>query len=173
MITIRELLDDKQYREFFLKKPEIPNIKRTAPPWRIYVQSDIDGAWARAETDTYIQAFKFLKKKLLEGIHDGAIQSKGVAFKPPERWVRVTRGGKPVWMLNSAGLRVQKTKLVVWKPKLPEGEPHHSWCMYCRRPTIFRYFGRHHAFRKTEWADLSRDRRCTICGSTYNLAGVN
>lgn len=40
----------------------------------------------------------------------------------------------------------------------------HRWCPYCRRPTVFWYFRRHHALTRFKDYDLSEVPRCTVCG---------
>jgi hypothetical protein len=51
-----------------------------------------------------------------------------------------------------------------WPPdeyQIPEG---HLWCLYCRRPTIFRHFRRHHAFPTLHYEVSKEFARCSICG---------
>lgn len=168
MITLLELLDDKRYREFFLKLPVLPDLPRTAPPWRLYVQRDSSGPWARKDFETYRDAFRMLKTKYLKTAHDATIQSKGTAFDPPHRVVKVTRGG--VVLMAKGANPVPVTKVVLWKPLLPGDEAPHRWCPYCRRPTIFAWFSTHHAFPKHAAVQLNPGLlRCTICGVSENL----
>lgn len=168
MITLPELLEDKAYREFFTTKPSSPPAHPLAsPPWRVYIQRRLDGPWARRDFRTYTQAFKFIRPHL-KTCHDGAIQSKGVAYRPPGRLVRVTRNGAPIMVKMTDGTYTQKTKFVEWRPHLPEGEGVHHWCPYCRRPTVFRWFSNHHAFPKGSVFDPSLT-RCIICGASERL----
>lgn len=159
MLTIHELLEDKQYREFFLKPPPMPPVYRQQQlkPWRVYIQRETDGPWAKKDLPNYVEAFKLFKKFRPE-IHDASIMSRAIAFPPPHRLVRI----KGVYV-EHRGKKVQKTKLVVWKPQLPMEETTHHWCSYCRRPTVFRYFSRHHAFGK-DMPITQEGLRCTICG---------
>lgn len=166
MITLHELLDDPEYRRYFLSIPDLPDIKRMHRPWRVMVQRDMDGPWAKKEFWDYRKAFHFLKPYLLEGVRDAAIQSKAHAFAPPSRIVRITKNGKPV-MIGEGTKRYQKTKLIVWKPKLFPGDAPHTWCCYCRRPTEFRWFVTHHAFKDQVFNPT--ERRCTICGASESL----
>lgn len=163
MLTIHELLEDKTYKEFFLKPPAMPVVYRQQQmkPWRLYVQREADGGWAKKDFATYVETFKAFKKYRPD-VHDASITSRAVAFAPPHRFVRikgqyreVVKGGKKT--------KIQVVKLVVWKPKLPPEESAHEWCTYCRRPTIFRYFSRHHAFGK-EMSITQEELRCSICG---------
>lgn len=163
MLTIHELLEDKQYKEFFLKQPQMPPIYRQQQksPWRVYIQRELDGPWAKKDLPSYTEAFK-LFKRYKPDIHDAAICSRAVAFAPPYRFVRIKGQYREV-VRKGKKEKVQVTKLVVWKPQLPQEESPHRWCTYCRRPTVFRYFSRHHAFGK-EMSISQADLRCTICG---------
>lgn len=136
-----------------------------APPWRLYVQRETDGPWARKDFETYRDTFRRLKAEMFEGIHDATIQSKGHAFDPPYRIVKVVRNGQPVLVKG-----IQETRVMVWKPTLPEGETPHRWCPYCRRPTIFSWFSNHHAFPKNGVVKFDPTLlRCTICGVSDRL----
>lgn len=164
MITLPELLDDKRYREFFSR---VPKQGPTPMNWRIYVQRKSEGPWAKKDFASYADAFRRIAKELKEGrLHDGTIQSRGIAYAPPERIVRVTKNGRPVLVKDSKGNLVDKTAIVVWRPKLPADEEEHHWCTYCRRPTVFRWFAAHHTLRNSPVTGCidPTDRRCTICG---------
>ena len=161
MMTIHELLEDKTYREWFLKPPPMPVVYKQigAQPWRVYLQ--IDERWRKKDAGTYREAFGIFKdyKHLAR---DAAIVSKSVAFSPPHRMARIR--GKYV-IDKRTGKKVQVTKLVVWSPKVPMDEAEmHTWCPYCRRPTVFKYFSRHHAFTGFNTLNLNTTMRCTICG---------
>jgi hypothetical protein len=171
-MTLAELLEDPIYLKYFRTVPHLPAGPRMSEPWRVYVQLEVDGPWARKHFWTYKEAYRWLKPKL-EGYHDATIQSKGVAYKPPMKIVKVSRRGVPV-MINTPSGPVQKTTEIVWKPHLPEGETMHTWCCYCRRPTIFKWFSKHHAFRGTNQLFDPTLRRCTICGASELLvAGMH
>jgi hypothetical protein len=164
LITLQDLLADKQFREYFTTKPIMPGpVHQDAMPWRVYVQRQLDGGWAKKEFHTYIEAFRFLKPRL-KGVHDAAIQSKGIAWSPPHKVVRITRGGKPV--KDDKGKPVLRR--IVWQPSLPPGEEPHTWCTYCRRPTVFRWYSRHHAFPRG-YEFTTPYQRCTICGASERL----
>lgn len=160
MITIHELLDDPKFKEFFLKPPPMPRVYReqALKPWRLYVQRETGGRWSKKDCSTYTEAFRLFKVWRPQA-HDAAIVSKAVAFAPPSRRVRI----KNKFVVGSDGVKRQATKAVPWRMSLPDGEGIHDWCVYCRRPTIFRYFSSHHAFPKNEQFDIA-SRRCTICG---------
>lgn len=159
MITLPELLKDSRYRSFF---STVPKQGPSSHNWRIYVQRRADGPWAKKDFSDYREAFRRIAKELKEGrLHDGTIQSRGIAYAPPERIVRVTKAGRPV-MVGA----IQKTAVVVWRPKLEAHDEEHVWCTYCRRPTVFRWFANHHSLRNSPVAGCidPTDRRCTICG---------
>lgn len=160
MISIHELLEDKTYKEFFLNQPRMPRVYRDQgmKPWRLYVQLDQDGKWLKKDAPTYFEAFKLFKKYRPDA-HDATIMSRSIAFPPPHRHVRI----KGKFQVNSRGQKSQVTKLIVWRPRLDGSEIPHRWCCYCRRPTIFRWFSKHHAFGKDMPFDPSA-LRCTICG---------
>lgn len=164
MITLPELLEDKQYRKFF---STVPKNGATRINWRIYIQRETEGRWLRKDFEKYPDAFRRLAKELKEGrLHDGTIQSRGIAYAPPQRIVKLTRGGRPAMVKGPGGKLVQRTALVVWKPKLGPHDESHTWCPYCRRPVVFKWFANHHALRNSPVAgciDIG-DRRCVICG---------
>lgn len=175
LITLPELLKDPKYREFFKTKPKMVKPLPGQMPWRVMIQRQAGGPWAKKETATYADAFRLIANNLRDGrLHDGAIISRGIAFGPPQRIAKVTSGGRPVWftrngktVLDSDGKRIQKTVVVLWKPKLEPTDEPHSWCTYCRRPTVFRWFTSHHALRAAGLQELvdPTDRRCTICAA--------
>lgn len=164
MLTLRELLEDKVYREYFTSRPILPaNIHPDLKLWRVYVQRETEGPWAKKEFHDYVQAFKFLKP-YLKTCHDATIQSKGIAFAPPFKVVRVVRKGKPV--LDDKQKPV--VRRVVWRPLMPTDEQPHRWCPYCRRPTVFAWFAKHHAFPKG-YTIATPYQRCVICGASERL----
>lgn len=139
-------------------KPPRLNVAPISPPWRVYARRTEQSGWARKDFPTYVAAYNFVKVKLPLW-HDVSITSKRQRFDPPSRIVRVTRGGRPV-MVNTPNGPQQKTKVVPIKPP-----PLHTWCLYCRRFTIFTWFVTHHAHRGE--AALLMDpsaRRCCVCG---------
>lgn len=167
MITLPELLEDPKYREFFLKVPKTKVPKPGQKPWRLLIQREAGGPWAKKEFEKYADAFRRLAVDLKSGgLHDGAIQSRGIAYAPPTRIAKVTKGGKPVFQVGTDGKRIQKTVTVRWRPRLDPDEEPHTWCTYCRRPTVFRWFKTHHLLRGTALDGLvdGSSRRCTICG---------
>jgi hypothetical protein len=148
-------------------------------PWRVYIQQKIDGPWAKKEYERYVDAFALVRKYLKNGrLYDGTIQSRSIAFGPPERVAKVVKGGRPVYHTNSNGKRVldaqgqpiQVTRTVLWRPRLGPTDEAHIWCTYCRRPTVFQWFLSHHAVKASGLSGMvdPGDRRCTICGAREN-----
>jgi hypothetical protein len=175
LITLPELLEDKRYKQFFLTPPKMLKPLPGQKPWRVLVQRQPGGPWAKKELETYADGFRVIRHNIKSGtLYDGTIQSRGIAYGPPVRIAKITKGGKPVWhtrdgkiLLDADGNRIQKTVTVEWKPKLDAAEEPHDWCTLCRRPTVFRWFRSHHALRNVGLQELvdPNDRRCTICGA--------
>lgn len=177
MITLPELLEDARYRKFFQTPPKMLKPLPGQLPWRVLVQRKSGGPWAKKEVATYADAFRIIRNTRRAGtLHDGTIQSRGIPFGPPQRIVKVTKGGRPVYhlkdgkrVLDADGRPIQVTRTVDWdwRPLLPATEDAHDWCTYCRRPTVFRWFRSHHALRTAGLQGLAdpSDRRCSICGA--------
>ena len=169
MIPMSELVKDPVYRKYLETKPHLPPIARSkklmvSPPWVVYVQKETDGPWGKKEFWKYSEAFKFLRRALKAGVHDATINCKRIGFHPPTRFVRI----KGKYVVGSDGVQRQATKQVIWQPKLGDyGD--HEWCMYCRRPTEFKYYRRHKRLKNLAFIDSSI-RRCCICGSSERIA---
>lgn len=168
MITIHDLLEDKEYVKFFLTKPDPPRYKKPNA-WRVYVQREVDGRWGKKDFNTYPEAFAFFKQ-IRRRCHDATIHSRGLSFAPPQRWVKLTRHGRPVMAPGKDGKQYQAMKLVVWKPRLVEGDQAHTWCIYCRRPVELRWYTSHHTFKGKEFNQTLK--RCPICGASERLLGA-
>jgi hypothetical protein len=161
MITLSELLQDKKFKEYFLDAPR--SMPGAGPlPWRVWAQREVDGSWGKKDFPTYVEAFKFLKPKIGQW-HNAALASRAVAYGPPVVYAKLRRRGAPV-IDEKTGK--QKSIKKLWLPKLPTEEVFHDWCPYCRRPTVFGYFARHHSFASHMQNDImKRERRCSICGA--------
>jgi len=173
MIDIRRLLSDPIYKAYFLKAPKLPPAARAlGDPFYVYVQREPHGRWARTSAANYRDAYAVLKQ-YLPGVHDVVIVSRRVAFGPPTRTVKVTKNGKPKMVQTPSGPQ-QETRIVEWSwGKLLDmegGDRPHRWCPYCRRPTEFRYFPRHHAFKNAPVPQDPTRPRCTVCGCSEDLA---
>lgn len=174
MITIHDLLEDSRYKEFFLQVPKAPaTLPGMTPPWVLYVRFRGEKRWRKKEFSSYAQAFKLLKRLIHQGkVHDAAINNKRQSFPPPMRLVRI----KGKFVRGSDNVKRQATKFVEWSPKIPGDEmDEHKWCPYCRRPTVFKWYSRHHALpniAKGVVIDASV-RRCCICGASERIAYYN
>lgn len=134
-LDLRTLLSNPQYKAWYCKVPTIPR-PGNGPPWRVWVLTDA-GRWAKAKDDfaKYSQAFNWIRARM-DQYPDMVLYSKPFEFRPP---VLSKDGRKFYW-------------------GCPDG---HRWCGYCRRPTRFRYFSKHHAM--SHGVDPAV-RRCEICG---------
>lgn len=167
-IRFLELLDLPGFKEFLVTRPEILAVPiGNKLPWRVYVQKHPHGRWAKKDFETYGAAFKFMKPYIRTS-HDVALHCRNIMYLPPGRWLPIRRNGEPVYLLDAQGKprldddgkRIRQKK---FKPmQMPPG---HTWCAYCRRPTIFTWFSRHHAFPPT-LKIRGNVERCTICGVT-------
>jgi len=162
-----ELVQDRHYRRYLETKPELPPPAKTkgwspTPPWVVYVQREAGGKWGKREFWKYKKALAFLDHALELGVHDAALNCKRLGFDPPIRFARIR--GK--YVRGSDGVKRQATKRIWWQPRLMEGDQEHLWCMYCRRPVIFKYFSKH---KRLGVVDQSV-RRCTICGASERIA---
>lgn len=175
-IRFVELLEYPEFKTFLTTKPDIPEVATAGgrKPWRVYVQREAHGKWAKKDFASYVEAFKFMKPHI-KASHDVALHCRSVSYMPPGKWVKVVKGGKPVWLTGAndkprrdpeTGKRIQMRRL---KPmQMPPG---HEWCMYCRRPTIFTWFSKHHSFARRDLVMKMDVERCTICG--VSAAGPN
>ena len=135
-IRLRTLLkEDEFYRKWFMKPPKI-KVSHHTPPWRLMVQKEKGGRWYLKDLPEYAQAFGVVKLRLSE-YWDMTIHCKPQGFKPP--------------VLKISGKRI-------WAP-MPLG---HRWCMYCRRPTVFRCFRKH---PNSKLILSIEEERCSICGA--------
>jgi hypothetical protein len=171
MIPMSELLKDRFYREFLERVPKLPEVakskqKAASPPWVVYVQREREGKWGRRSFWKYKKALKFMLRHLELGAYDAALNCRRVGFYPPSRLVRI----KGKFIAGTDGVKRQATKLIKWELRgdMLEGQPDHHWCMYCRRPTVFRHYKRHRAMGPIE-LDQSTP-RCSICGASARIA---
>lgn len=166
-LTIHDLLEDPQYKAFFCKIPVLPESPSIKPPWRLFIQLKGDKRWRIKDFDTYPEAFNFLKKKLKAGVvHDAAIHCRRFSYPPPVVMKRIR--GK--YVRGSDGKERPATKRADWKPKLPDDLERHDWCPWCRRPTVFKYYTRHHALQKIGLPIDPSVARCNICGASTRIA---
>lgn len=138
-ITFRELVQDPLYRKWFLAKPQHADRR-----WVAWVQREEGGRWARREFDGWREGARWVVAHH-ERVWDLSLCCPGRATPRPK--IKTKRRTKK-------GLAVR----VPWP--LPEG---HRWCPYCRRPTVFRRFSKHHAMWTMSFVNPNV-RRCTACG---------
>jgi len=171
MITLRELLKDPQYKQYFLKIPQLPaHVRPSSQPWKLMVLKVGEKQWRTKKFGTYKEAFLALKKLLPnESIYDMVINCPGLDWQPPIRLAKVKgrtdAKGKPI------------LRAVVWKPVIDADLPLHYWCPYCRRPTKFDYFSSHPAMTKQRVGRLGSAvdplyLRCAICGASERLVDL-
>lgn len=162
-----ELVKDPTYRKFLETMPKTPPFSRdkkmqSSPPWVVYVQREVDGPWGKKEFWKYSEAFRFMRHWLKKGAHDATINNKRIPTPPPQKLVRI----KGKYVTGSDGKRRPATKYVTWKPALAPEDLTHHWCLYCRRPTVFKYFTKHKRLKEVD----PTVRRCTICGASERIA---
>lgn len=152
-VRAHTLLKDPIYRKWFAKVPYLPKSARGGQPWYLYLQRGQDGRWSRAGLTTYAAAYKWVVNHHGE-VHDFAIVSKRKSYLPPIYRPKVEINGK-----------MEPARKKVYWTNYPSN---HNWCPYCRRPTIFREFTKHHAINPVHKSmglfSMGPQIRCTICG---------
>jgi hypothetical protein len=134
-IQMRELLRDPLYRRWFTQPPK----KLPGDRWRVYAQVKTDGPWSKKDFSSWREALRFFAEHHREW-HDAALTCRNRAFRPPT--VSDKLGRRRNYHAPSVTLQ------------------HHIWCPYCRRPTRFGYFSRHHNLPNC----LPYKLRCIVCG---------
>lgn len=129
-------MKDSLFNAWTERVPTLKPNSATSPAWWVYLCRD--GKWKRASLKKYKKALKFLHKAKYE---DFSIHSKRQPFNPPVVRDKTT-GEKSYWR------------------RFPKD---HIWCHYCRRPTVFATFKKHHAVPPIYCT--SYEPRCTICGT--------
>lgn len=169
VIPMSELIKDPTYKAFLQTKPKTPKISRDpkwvkTPPWVVYVQREMGGKWGKKEFWKYSDAFKFFRTWMKAGCYDATIHNKRIPFEPPSRLARIR--GK--FVKGSDGKMRQATKFVYWRvpSALMADQPDHNWCLYCRRPTVFKFYSKH----KRLGAVDPTVKRCCICGASERVA---
>jgi hypothetical protein len=136
-VTLQQLIEDPIYRQW-LRTPPVGGFPKFVK-FRVYAQREQGGLWAKRDFDDFKSAYNFLAKNFRKW-HDAALVTRNYACRPPV--VRIN------------GKRRYHTPMLEM-----EG---HEWCPYCRRPTVFGHFSRHHAFG--HYKPLPFKRRCGVCG---------
>lgn len=168
LVTIRELLRDPQFREYFTKPPKLPDIYTPERmPWKLYVLKKGETKWRAKRFGTYKDAFEGFKK-MLPLIENASINCPTLGFMPPIRNVRV----KGKYRVVQGGHKKQVIKTIVWGLKGVQDEEHH-WCSHCRRPTIFR-FATSRIMVKDGFTIPADEpaMRCVICGASERIVDL-
>lgn len=162
-ITIRELLKDEQYKKYFLTVPKLPDHYKGNKPWKLLVQLKGQTTWKAKRYETYKEAVIALKK-FLPKANDIVINCPALSFRPPIKNVRLK--GKTELI---RGKRVQVYRSVIWRPTLDDGHDRHTWCPYCRRPTVFKVLAAR--LRTTNGSILITEPRlrCSICSASETI----
>lgn len=177
MIPIGELLSDKVFRRFFSTPPPMYPHQASRPDgWRLWMKTTPDSPWRRKDVQHYDAGVRHILRRLEEGaVHDAVLQCRGVSYKPPIRRIIVKSPAtrQPVMVADpKTGELKPKILQKVWEPNaqlIQEYGPH-AWCYYCRRPTVFAYFAKHHAFTGTALEPYydGSVRRCCVCGISHD-----
>lgn len=166
-LTIEDLLEDSHYKEFFCKVPKLPPSPSVQPPWRLFVQLKGEKRWRVRNFDTYQEAFKFFSKLRKKGkIHDAAINCRRMSFAPPIVMERIP--GK--YIMGSDNKRRPAYRRAEWKPAVPDDLEVPEWCPWCRRPTVFKYYTKHHALNRLGLPIDPSTPRCGICGASTRVS---
>ena len=162
MITLKELLRDPQYREYFRKVPKLPShYTPEMLPWKLLVLKRGELIWRSKRFGSYGDAFAGLKK-MLPTIDNAAINCPALGFMPPTRTVRIR--GK----YDKKGKQVIRTTL--WIPQISSDMEPHNWCPHCRRPTIFKIAALAAKQRQGFAVPASEPAlRCSICGTSERV----
>lgn len=176
MIPIGELLEDKTFQKFFTTTPHMyPHQAARVDGWRLWVKFNANSPWRRKDVAQYQSGVNFVLSRLDDGtIYNAVLQCRGVSYKPPTRkfLIRDPKTQQPVLVVDSKGRVSKKVLEKVWAPDsglIQEYGPH-DWCFYCRRPTVFAYFRKHHAFAGTALEPYydGSIRRCAVCGISHD-----
>lgn len=173
MMPLPELLKDKTYKRFFETTPHLFDTQLDRLAWRVWIQTDPRSTWRKKEFNTYEQAVDVVQRRIARGdCYDAAVQSRGRFYLPPVKRSRLVHNGQPVLEKRPDGSLRPKIHESTWNPpgELVREYGAHLWCFYCRRPVVFAFFTRHHAFRGTSLESFYNGdiRRCTLCGITVN-----
>lgn len=175
MITLRELLQDSAYKQYFLKVPKLPgHYTPESLPWKLMILKVGEKQWRVKKFGTYPEAFEAVKKLLKNpDIFDMVINCPGLDWQPPIRVFKAKVKGK----LDKNNNPVIVTRAQVWKPKIDSDMQPHNWCPYCRRPTVFKYFETHPSMTKQRVGRRGSGvdptlLRCTICGASERLVDL-
>lgn len=168
LITLRELLRDPTYRDYFKQIPELPpHYSPDTLPWKLLILKEGETAWRSKRYPTYRDAFDGLKK-ILPVSTNAAINCPALGFMPPIKNFKVK--GK---FVGSGTRRKPLIITKVWTPRIEADMESHSWCPHCRRPTIFRLATLKRP-DKNGYAAVSGEAvdRCIICGASERIVDL-
>jgi hypothetical protein len=175
MITLRDLLEDPQYKSYFLKVPKLPkHYTPDSEPWKLMILKKGEDQWRTKRFGTYKDAFAAVKKLLKNpDIYDMVINCPGLDWQPPIRVFQAKVKGKT----NKDGSPLIVTRAEVWKPRITPEMSKHNWCPYCRRPTAFGYFEVHKAMTKARVGNMGANvdpslLRCSICAASERVVNL-
>lgn len=138
--TIRDLLQEPEFRAFMKKRPVLPEHLQTGNPWRVWLKT-VRNTWIQREFPTYDDAWSQVVAAVRqpEEYADAALVSKRVLYAPPA----------------TLALYLDEA---TWKNM--------TWCGRCRRPTRWLYTpsGKHHAVRNYPVITYEDAHRCYYCG---------
>jgi hypothetical protein len=104
--------------------------------------------------------------------HDAALNCRREsASPPPSRLVRIKGeviAGRVRWGQAPSGDQAQSSGS--FEATLLEGQPDHHWCMYCRRPTVFRHYKSPQSLSERWRARPDTYRDAAICGASARIA---
>jgi hypothetical protein len=137
-LRFRKLLaHDPIFKEWFTQKPALSTfVPPNSRPWRLFLQGEAQAPWIRTDYISYAKAFEALRENL-PNVWDLALHCKPQGHAAP-----IVVAGKKRYYYP-----------------LPMG---HEWCMFCRRPTIFRRYKKH---RNLKYPVNPEEKRCNICGA--------
>jgi len=131
-----ELIEDSVFSQWFDRAPYETEFTR----WRVYVKVKRKSPWQKRDFLTWKKARKFVRKHS-DGWYDVVLTCKNDGYRPP-----VVRVGR---------------KREYYAPMLTlQG---HMWCPHCRRPSVFGWFTKHHAFTG-HFKPIPWRKRCGVCG---------
>lgn len=168
LITLKELLRDPQYREYFKQVPELPEHYRPETlPWKLLVLKEGESAWRSKRYGTYRDAFDGLKK-MLPVVTNAAINCPPLGFMPPIKNFKVK--GK---FVGNGTHRKPLIVTKVWTPRIEADMEQHHWCPHCRRPSIFRFAilkrPAHNGYAAVSGEPVER---CIICGASERIVDL-
>lgn len=161
-ITLKRLLKDPIYRKWFSTKPA----QGAQGRWRVWFKETPTSPWEEKEFPSWKKGFKFVQANI-NNFYDMALANPSHAYSPPV--VIWKRTKNPKTEIITKHRRHYVPPVAEDADRMIDNHKH-AWCPYCRRPTIFTYFRRHHSyytrvnFLGKPYDTNSQERICLICG---------